>query len=294
MRCCTTVVFFHILHETLYRYDTPVQLGSHWLRLTPQTRSLLRRSSSLHVEPTPVTLDRATDNFGNEVARVTFLGETRRLYVRSEQELETEVPSPIAPPLLQLPWLAPAGDAAFQVNLEAPHESVRDFSAALVRNVGGDPIRFLDALCSELFRSCDRHVRPTGQARKAHETLALRSGACRDLTVLFLEVCRIQGIVGRFASGYQAALDTPDGRRHLHAWAEVFVPGVGFRGWDPMHGVRVGDGHVLLCAAPDPAATLPVEGGFSFSGSVVNTTLDHCVRINTQGRLTGFNELAHL
>jgi transglutaminase-like putative cysteine protease len=63
----------------------------------------------------------------------------------------------------------------------------------------------------------------------------------------------------------------PDGRRHLHAWAEVVLPGIGYRGWDPMHGVRVGDGHVALCAAATQAATMPVEGGF----------FDHEVRFAT-------------
>jgi transglutaminase-like putative cysteine protease len=98
---------------------------------------------------------------------------------------------------------------------------------------------------------------------------------------LFLAACRCQGLAARFVSGYQAQAQTPDGQRHLHAWAEVFLPGAGFHGWDPMHGVRVGAGHVALCAAPDQAATMPIEGGFFFQGATVNSTLDHSVRIST-------------
>jgi hypothetical protein len=67
----------------------------------------------------------------------------------------------------------------------------------------------------------------------------------------------------------------------LHAWAEVDVPGFGYRGWDPMHGVRVLDGHVALCAAPNQAQTMPIEGGFAFHGEVVNSVLDHEIRIHT-------------
>ena len=99
--------------------------------------------------------------------------------------------------------------------------------------------------------------------------------------MLFLESCRQLGIAGRFVSGYQAQAETPDGQRHLHAWAEVFLPGAGWRGWDATHGVRVLDGHVALCAAPAQAATMPIEGGFLFQGAVVNSTLDHSVRIST-------------
>jgi hypothetical protein len=46
-----------------------------------------------------------------------------------------------------------------------------------------------------------------------------------------------------------------------------------------MHGVAVTDGHVALCAAPDQAATMPVEGGFYGNG--VTSTLDYRVEIAT-------------
>ena len=85
----------------------------------------------------------------------------------------------------------------------------------------------------------------------------------------------------RFVSGYQAQAETVDGQRYLHAWPEVFLPGAGYRGWDPTHGTRVGEGHVALCAAPTQAGTMPIEGGFSFDGTVVNSTLDFSVRIDT-------------
>jgi transglutaminase-like putative cysteine protease len=110
--------------------------------------------------------------------------------------------------------------------------------------------------------------------------LATWRGACRDLTVLFLAVSRSLGLPGRFCSGYQAAADTPDGQRYLHAWPEVFLPGVGWRGWDPTHGVPAGEGHVALCAAPDQAGTMPVVGGYYF-GDSITATLDFEVRITT-------------
>ena len=87
-------------------------------------------------------------------------------------------------------------------------------------------------------------------------------------------------MAGRFCSGYQAAADTPDGRRYLHAWPEIFLPGAGWRGWDPTHGISVGDGHVALCAAPDQAATMPVTGGYYF-GDAITATLDFEVTIRT-------------
>ncbi len=53
----------------------------------------------------------------------------------------------------------------------------------------------------------------------------------------------------------------------------------GWRGFDPMHGTVVTNGHVALCAAPDQVATMPVEGGFYGNG--VTATLDYGVQIAT-------------
>jgi len=141
-------------------------------------------------------------------------------------------------------------------------------------------VAFLDHLCGTLYGRTDRQIRHTGDAQSAAETLATRRGACRDLTVLFLAAVRTLGFAGRFCSGYQAAAQTPDGQRYLHAWPEVFLPGIGWRGWDPTHGVVVGEGHVALCAAPEQAATMPVAGGYYF-GDSITATLDFEVRIAT-------------
>lgn len=59
------------------------------------------------------------------------------------------------------------------------------------------------------------------------------------------------------------------------------MPGFGFCGWDPMHGLRTGEGYVALCAAPEQSETMPVEGGYVFSGPSVLSTLDYTLNIRT-------------
>jgi hypothetical protein len=61
----------------------------------------------------------------------------------------------------------------------------------------------------------------------------------------------------------------------------VWVPELGFVGWDPTHGVRAGNGHVALCAAPDQAGTLPIEGGFFFEGATITSTLEYDIRFES-------------
>jgi transglutaminase-like putative cysteine protease len=142
------------------------------------------------------------------------------------------------------------------------------------------PGAFLSALNDDLYSRIDRGIRWEGSALPASMTLATRRGACRDIAVLFMSACRAQGIPARFVSGYQARSQTPDGLRHLHAWAEVYLPGLGWRGFDATHGAVVTDGHVALCAGPEQSVTMPVEGGFM--GTAKTSTLDVSVQIATQ------------
>ena len=128
-----------------------------------------------------------------------------------------------------------------------------------------------------MFARTDRHIRPDGNAQDAVHTLMSGRGACRDLSVLFMATCRSLGIPARFASGYQAFSEAVDGGRHLHAWPEVWLPGVGWRGYDPTHGLAITNGHVALAAAPEQAATMPVEGGFWGTG--VTSTLNYTLEI---------------
>jgi transglutaminase-like putative cysteine protease len=274
-------VFFRVRHESLYRYDVAVQLGPHTLRLTPRAGAIRFRSRQLGVEPQPSAWFDALDAFGNAITTLGFSGTTRSLRVESSFELDTLALPELWPLGERLPLSFTAQSELTPYLVASAHRAVLDFADQVAADVQREPVAFLDHLTRTLYARIDRHIRPIGNAREAHETLALGSGACRDLTVLFLEVCRSQGLAARFVSGYQAQAQTPDGQRHLHAWAEVFLPGVGWRAWDPTHGIRVTDGHVALCAAPQQAATMPIEGGFFFQGRAVNSTLDHSVRIAT-------------
>lgn len=75
-----------------------------------------------------------------------------------------------------------------------------------------------------------------------------------------METCRAVGLAARFVSGYQEG-DPNAAERHLHAWAEVYLPGAGWRGYDPTHGLAVADGHIALVASALPKSAAPVTGG---------------------------------
>lgn len=270
---------FSVRHDTVYRYEAPVSLAPHVLRLTPRAgigRVLSRR---LVILPEPLTLIEETDAHGNCLTRVEFGPATEFLSIESRFEVETAAPG-MAGEDVVLPWRgAPEGLAPCLAQAN-PGAAVRSFAQEMVAAGGGRAPGFLDALTATLFARTDRRIRETGYAQSPEETLLRAQGACRDLAVLFIACCRLTGLPARFVSGYQARAESVDGKRHLHAWPEVWLPG-GWLAFDPTHGTRVSDGHVALCAAPEQAATMPVEGGYY--GAPTGTTLRFSVEIETTG-----------
>ncbi|WP_425051380.1 transglutaminase family protein [Psychromarinibacter sp. S121] len=268
---------FSVRHATVYRYSEPVRFGTHRLRLSPRGQNVALHYQEIHVAPEPATRRDALDPFGNPVTELEFGHSADLLAFESAFELDTIAPPPVSrADLPPLPWPRGTGEPAY-LPAAAADPAVTAFAEEIVRTSDWEAAAFLERLNETLFSRTDRHIRPDGAAQPAAVTLRTARGACRDLTVLFMEAARTQGIPARFVSGYQAHAESVDGQRHLHAWPEVFLPGHGWQGYDPTHGLPVTDGHVALSAAPDQAATMPVEGGFYGTG--VTSELDYEVEI---------------
>ena len=272
-----------IRHETIYRYSTGVVFAPHVLRLSPRPEGVRTLARTLQITPTPSELTDFSDAFGNTCTRVTFGSDAAdELRIESRVEVQT-LARPVQgfgvglPPL---PWTSPGFDSLALFRQPDGSAEVAALAQKLALEVGGAPLAFFERLSTTLYATIDRQIRIEGAAQTPAQTLATGRGACRDLTVLYLAVCRSLGIAGRFVSGYQGQEASPDGKRHLHAWPEVFVPELGWLGWDPTHGVAAGPGHVALCVAPEQAATMPVEGGFYFNGPTVTSTLGHSIEFD--------------
>lgn len=276
-----STVRFSVRHQTLYRYTMPVKFAPHVLRLNPRADSGRLLSGSLTVDPKPAVRYDLTDRFGNRVTHVRFEGLWDCLRIESRFDLDVSSVEPLRDPgLPRLPWPCnPHGELPDYCRPDGHDAAVHAFAAGLASECKWAALPFLSHLAETLFTCVERQIRVEGCAQTPAHTLATGRGACRDVTVLFMAACRTLGIAARFVSGYQARASTPDGLRHLHAWPEVFLPGLGWRGFDPTHGEAVADGHVAVCAAPEQAGTMPVEGGF-YAGHV-RSTLDYCVEIQT-------------
>jgi transglutaminase-like putative cysteine protease len=276
-------MLIRVEHETRYRFSHPVFLEPQLVRLAPRADSgQAPESFTLSMTPAPSGQCEITDQSGNPAVWAWFDGFTREFTLISRAVVRTLRTNPfdylLQPEAISIPLeLRPFEREALAPFL-LPDESraVRDLTRNLALQAENDTVSFLSGLNDWIYRNLEITSRAEAGVQSPSETLTLGSGACRDAAVLFMAACRLAGIPARYVSGYQIG-DPAQSGRELHAYPEAYLPGAGWRGFDPTLGLCVTDGHVALCAAHRPELTAPVTG--TFRGNA-EATLEHRIHLD--------------
>jgi transglutaminase-like putative cysteine protease len=284
-------MLFQIRHSLHYRYDRPVFLEPLTVRLTPRQDSSQRLlHHTLEVDAPPSGRSAGLDADGNACEVIWFDDLRGRLDLSVTMEVETLRDNPFDwiitdPAAATLPARY---DAATALSLrpflagEPADAAVAAWAQELAAGVDRDTAPFLMALADAIHHSFHHVGRPDGDPMAPAETLAGRRGACRDTAMLYVAACRSQGLAARFVSGYSMHHPPEVTEQELHAWAEVYLPGAGWRAYDPSLGLAVADGHVALAAAPDHRRAAPVSG--SYRGTGVGSSMDYRVALQAGSR----------
>ncbi len=270
-----------ITHATTYRYDRPVTLSPHVVRLRPAPHSRTPiLAYSLQVTPEQHFVNWQQDPFGNFQARLVFPEKATELSFTVDLVADLTVINPFdffvddsarTFPFVYEPALA--ADLTPYLRAEPPGPLVRAWLAALPK-LPDDGLAIVDFLVDvnrRLNADIAYTIRLEEGVQTPEQTLAKRLGSCRDSGWLLVQVLRNLGLAARFVSGYLVqlvadleALDGPSGPTadftDLHAWAEVYVPGAGWIGLDPTSGLFAGEGHIPLACTPEPSTAAPVTG----------------------------------
>jgi transglutaminase-like putative cysteine protease len=272
-----------LIHSLDYRYTEPVLLGPHRFCLKPRGHGFQRLLDfRLDIAPEPSTFYPLVAASGDEILRARFTGATERFVVRALSVVETQMAPRLeaclegAEPELPYPVGHLNGDLAGALGGWLPNGQHDPAAVDLAQEalMGSDQraLLFLSQLIEiiqDRVKYTQRHV---GPAWPAGRTLKERVGSCRDLAMLMIESCRCVGLPARFVSGYH--LLEPKPRRYdLHAWAEVYLPGAGWRGFDPSGKGAIDDRYVVLATSSRPPLTAAVTGSFS-GPDEVSTTME--------------------
>jgi transglutaminase-like putative cysteine protease len=90
------------------------------------------------------------------------------------------------------------------------------------------------------------------------DVISKRTGVCQDYAHLMIGLCRSRKIPARYVSGYLAT----ETASASHAWAEMFIPGLGWCPLDPTHNCQIGETYVKIGHGRDYADVPPISGNY--------------------------------
>ncbi len=261
-----------IRHLTVYRFSSAVTLLPHRLLLRPREGHDLRiEASKLDISPAHRVKWRR-DVFDNSMAVVSFQETAQRLAIDSEVVIQHYEEAPldfiVEDYAVDYPFEYRKEDrvdlAPFQQLVYPDQQAiVRDWLRDLNLMPGGvETYVLLDRLNRTITGEFQYRVREEPGVQSPAQTLSNRSGSCRDYATLFIETCRFLGLASRFVSGYSHVPELGAGGATTHAWAEVYLPGPGWKGFDPTAGELTGSRHIPVAVARHPEMAPPVAGSF--------------------------------
>ena len=270
-----------IRHTTRYAYETPIPRSTHRLHLRPiddWRQNLLLYQLTVRPHAPVIEFE---DVFGNWSQRFEVAEPYTELTVTSESLVELVDTDPFAfarlpirPPswpLVWMPWertmLAPYLNPP-----ELPDTQLRelyDYGMDFVRRNNGDLMETLFAINLTLFREYKYSPGCTDLRTSPYDVYCTRNGVCQDFTNLFITVARLLGIPARYVCGYIHTGNAGGSRAssdETHAWIELYIPSIGWKGFDPTNGVLPQTDHVRVAVGRSYRDATPTAGTLYGSG----------------------------
>lgn len=263
-----------VLHRTTFHYAGPVTRSENTLHLEPRTFPH-QKTLSAFIRVLPATrLQRFTDLFQNITHRFELPGEHRKLEIESRikvcnlrlslspESVSATLADYADPEVRERIWPYLQATQRVDIRPEIWREAV-DLTSGIA-SVHDKAL----ALMQWIHQSFTYQPGSTAVHTHMVEAFAMRSGVCQDFAHVMLGMCRSVGLPARYASGYlyNGPTDTLVGAQASHAWAEVYLPGAGWIGFDPTNNNLADERYVKIAVGRDYDDVAPVEGTYHGSG----------------------------
>ncbi len=246
----------NLLHRTTYRFSRPLTSAIQLLRLTPSnclSQTVLEWRIDVDCN---ARLRETVDGYGNSIHMLYVDEPVHQLAITAAGRVITEDRAGIVEGL--------SGDLPYEVFLRpTPLTRPDEALAGLADSLPGThdaPLDLLHALNAELHGQLSFDVQSTGTGTSAAEAYEARSGVCQDFAHIFITVARLRGIPARYVSGHLFRRDGAAVQDAGHAWAEAWVPALGWVAFDPTNAICADEAYVRVAVGVDYSDAAPLAG----------------------------------
>lgn len=270
-----TYRLYDVVHSTEYTYEKPVEHSTHVFRLLPvedQVQEVIHSTLTLSSEGEDVRFE---DVFGNQNIHYSIIQPYKSLTVscRSLVKLFGLSPDDYGPPqrrharfpISWMPWQLQVMEP-YLLLLEMPESQIvelltyaRSFSERNAHHV----LDTLNDINLTIYRDYRYVPGSTSLSTTPFDVYASRKGVCQDFANLFISLARLLGIPARYRMGYiftGANYDNKIQSDASHAWVEVYIPYIGWRGFDPTNGCQVSQDHIRVACGRNYYDATPTSG----------------------------------
>ncbi|MFO1148547.1 MAG: transglutaminase domain-containing protein [Alsobacter sp.] len=244
-----------VSQQTSCEYAPPAKSLIQTLRMTPRNHEgqfVVRWRIDVDVEG---RLRQGEDAFGNITHSLSAAGPIETLVITVDGEVETHDTAGVMRGTVER---FPEQLYLRESNLAAADEAIRAFADRAAKAAGPDTLARLHALMDGLNGRIG--PAPAGEEPDtAAAAFAKGAGSAQDAAHAFIAAARHLEIPSRFVSGF-VLRDGPGPQDQGHAWAESFVPGLGWVAFDPLLNICPAGGHVRVAIGIDALGASPLRG----------------------------------
>lgn len=244
-----------IFHTTSYKYDSPVEYGLQQLRLTPKSRAGQRVLEwEIEVSGGEKQAD-FEDHNNNQVTLMSIEPGDHEVVISCRGTVETNDNAGIVG---KHGGFAPVWFFRRTTPLTEPGPKVRELIKTLDQDIDDD-IANMHALSHAILEAVRYETGKTEADTTCEAALELGHGVCQDHAHIFISAARQLGYPARYVSGYLMMDDRSD-QEAGHAWAEAYLDGVGWVGFDVSNGISPDERYVRVATGLDYRDAAPIAG----------------------------------
>ena len=269
-----TFRLYDVTHSTEYSYESEVEHSTHIFRLMPledAAQEVTNATLSLSSEGEDM---RSEDVFGNSIIHYSIIRPYKKLTVscRSMVKIYGRAPDDLAPdrrqsfiPLNMMPWQRTMMEP-YLLPPELPETQINElmiYAMSFAERNGRHLLDTLNDINQTIYRDYRYVPGSTSLRTTPFEVYASREGVCQDFANLFICLARLLGVPARYRMGYVYTGTKYENKMQSdssHAWVEIYIPYLGWRGFDPTNGIVVTQDHVRVACGRNYLDATPTSG----------------------------------